>query len=62
MTFTDVLVSSYQTGAGGGEGVPVEQISLNFTKVEMEYYSQNEKGVMKSEGKRGWDVKKNAKA
>ena len=31
---TDVLISGYQTG-GGGTDVPTDQVSLNFSKVEI---------------------------
>jgi len=59
-TFKDVLVSSYQTG-GSGEDLPVENLSLNFTSVQQEYFTQSDKGVLKSAGKSGWDVKTNKK-
>ncbi len=58
--FKDVMVSSYQTG-GAGEGLPVESLSLNFTSVTQEYFTQDEKGSTKSAGKSGWDVKINKK-
>ncbi len=58
--FKDVMVSSYQTG-GAGEGLPVESLSLNFTSVTQEYFTQDEKGATKSAGKSGWDVKTNKK-
>jgi len=67
-TFKDVLVSSYQTGGAGEdlpvesvEDLPVESVSLNFTSMQQEYFTQDEKGVMKSAGKAGWDVKTNKK-
>jgi type VI secretion system secreted protein Hcp len=31
---SDVLISSYQTGASSGDVVPTDQVSLNFTKIE----------------------------
>ena len=47
VTFTDLLVSSYQTGGSGGAAVvPMDQISLNFTKVEMEYKEQKPDGSL----------------
>jgi len=61
-TFTDLVISSYQTGAsGGGDPIPTEQVSFNFTKVEMEYKPQDSKGVLGASIKHGWDVKLNQK-
>jgi type VI secretion system secreted protein Hcp len=40
-TFSDLLISSYQAaGHTGGDGLPGDQFSLNFTKIEMEYKEQ----------------------
>jgi len=58
--FKDVLVSSYQTG-GAGDGLPVESVSLNFTSMTQEYFTQDAKGATKPAGKAGWDVKTNKK-
>jgi type VI secretion system secreted protein Hcp len=57
MKLTDVLVSSYQTGASSE--LPQESISLNFSKIEWEYLAQDEKGATKSAGKAWWSVKEN---
>jgi type VI secretion system secreted protein Hcp len=32
--FSDVLVSSYQTGGSSGDSIPTESISLNYAKIE----------------------------
>lgn len=57
---TDVLVSSYQTNGAGGMGqAPSETITLNFGKITMEYFEQDNKGTVTSAGKAGWDVKAN---
>jgi type VI secretion system secreted protein Hcp len=37
----DVLVSSYQTGGSSGADAPMEQISLNFNKVSLEYIAND---------------------
>ena len=60
--FTDLLISSYQTGASAGspEG-PVDQISFNFAKIEVEYRPQKADGSLDTAVKAGWDVKKNKK-
>src|ERR1043166_6769935 len=41
VTMSDVLVSSYQTGGSAqGDEIPMDQISLNFAKLEHEYRQQ----------------------
>ena len=57
--FTDVLVSSYNTGGSGGSEVPMDQIALNYSKIEIDYLAQNEKGITTSAGKKWWDQKTN---
>jgi len=62
ITFSDIVISSYQTGGADGSGVmPMDQISFNFTKVKMESKFQDKQGIIKSGGVGGWDTKKNAK-
>jgi type VI secretion system secreted protein Hcp len=56
--FTDVLVSSYQTG-GSGEALPTDQISLNFGKIEVEFRPQKPDGSSGAPATAGWDIKKN---
>jgi type VI secretion system secreted protein Hcp len=60
-TFTDLLVSSYQTGGSAGDVVPTDQISLNFTQIEVEYKEQKQDGTLGPSVKAGWNVKTNAK-
>ncbi len=58
VTFTDLMVSTYQTGgSGGGDVVPVDQISLNFTKVEIEYKEQKPDGTLGGAIKAHYDMK-----
>jgi len=47
-TFYDAEVKSYQTGGSGDnkDEVPVEHISLGFSKVEVEYKEQNAEGLL----------------
>lgn len=60
--FNDILVSSYQTsGSPGGDEVPIESISLNFTKVFVEYCEQKPDGGLEAPIPAGWDLKKNEK-
>ena len=62
ITFTDLLVSSYQTGGAGQDDViPEEQISLNFAKIEFDYKEQKRDGTMAGSTKAGYDVKANKK-
>ena len=60
-TFSELLVSSYQTGGSQGEVVPVDSISLNFTKIEFAYKIQKADGTLGDEFKAGYDLKKNTK-
>ena len=46
VTFTDLLVTNYQTSGGGGDVVPMDQISLNFSEIEMEYKEQKADGSL----------------
>jgi type VI secretion system secreted protein Hcp len=59
ITMTDLLVSSYQTG-GSGE-IPMDQVAINFSKIEFEYKPQKADGTLDSPVKTGWDVKTNTK-
>ena len=61
VTFHDLLVSSYQSGGGHGETLPVDSISLNFAKVEKEYKEQKADGTLGGAIKAGWDLKLNKK-
>src|ERR1017187_870709 len=58
--FTELLVSSYQTGgAGQSDIIPVDQISINFAKLEYGYKEQNADGSLGGETKKGYDFKGN---
>ena len=57
VTFTDLLVSSYNTG--GSSDIPMEQISLNFAKIEFEYKEQKPDGTLGGAVKAGYDLKLN---
>jgi type VI secretion system secreted protein Hcp len=59
-TFTDLLVTGYQTGgAEGGEVLPTDQVSLNFTKLKVEYRAQKADGSLDAPVAAGWDIKSN---
>jgi type VI secretion system secreted protein Hcp len=57
--FTDVLVSSYQTGGSAGDVIPMDSISLAFSRVEMEYRPQKADGSLDTPIAAGWDLKQN---
>jgi len=59
--FTDLLISSYQTGGSRGDLIPVDQVSFNFSKIEFEYKPQSADGRVTSPVKAGYDLKKNTK-
>lgn len=62
VTFSDLLVSSYQTGGSShGDIVPTDQISLNFAKIEFEYKEQKPDGTLGGTVKAGYDLKANKK-
>ena len=57
--FSDLLVSSYQTGGASESVIPLDQISLNFSKIEFEYKEQTDKGTLGGAVKAGYDLKAN---
>jgi type VI secretion system secreted protein Hcp len=60
VTFNEVLVSSYQTGGSAhSDVVPMDQVSLNFSKIEFEYHEQKPDGSLAGAIKTGYDLKQN---
>ena len=58
-TMTDVLVSSYQTGASQGT-TPADQFALNFGRIDVEYKEQRPDGSLDPIGIRtGYDLRMN---
>lgn len=58
-TLTNVLITSVSTGGSGGEDRLTENITLNFEKVKVEYFGQDEAGATASKGKFGYDISAN---
>ena len=59
-TFEDLLISSFQIGGSGhGDIVPVEQVSFNFSTIEMEYKEQKADGSLSAATKGGWNQSTN---
>ena len=55
--FTDVIVSSYQTAGSTHETEgPIDQASLSFARIEVEYRPQKADGSLDAPVKAGWDV------
>jgi type VI secretion system secreted protein Hcp len=58
--FSDVLVTSYQTGGTGhADVVPTDQVSLSFAKIEVEYKQQRPDGSHVPGGQFKFDLKTN---
>ncbi|MGV3533488.1 MAG: Hcp family type VI secretion system effector [Chthoniobacteraceae bacterium] len=58
VTMSDLLVSSFQTGGSAhGEELPIDQVSLNFSKIEWEYKEQKPDGTVGGTTKTGYDLK-----
>jgi type VI secretion system secreted protein Hcp len=59
--FTDCIVSSFQTGGSGGSDIlPMDQISLNFGKIEYQYREQKADGTLGGAVKAVYDLKQRA--
>jgi type VI secretion system secreted protein Hcp len=57
-TFSNVTVSSYHVG-GSTDDVPIDEVSLAFAKVQMDYKPQKVDGSLAAAIHAGWDVKLN---
>src|SRR5262245_1213752 len=58
VTFTDLLVSSFQTnGDAHANSLPVDSISLNFAAIEVEYKIQNADGSLSPGAKVKYNLK-----
>lgn len=61
VTMSDLLVSSYQQGGAAGDELPTDQVSLNFSKIEVWYREQDASGKPGDITTAGWDLAKNVK-
>jgi type VI secretion system secreted protein Hcp len=57
---TDVLVSAYHTG-GSVDVPPTDQVSFDFSRIQVELRTQKADGGLGTAVKAGWDVKANKK-
>lgn len=59
-TFTDVMVTSYQTGgAASGDEAPMDQVSLSAARIDVSYQQQLPDGTLAAPVRAGWDVRTN---
>jgi type VI secretion system secreted protein Hcp len=58
--FTDVLISSFEEAAAGGEP-PQETLAFNYSKIELDYRPQQPAGQPGAAIKAGWDLQHNVK-
>jgi type VI secretion system secreted protein Hcp len=61
ISLSEVIVSSITSSGSGGDALPTESVSLHFSKIELEYKPQDEKGGLGGVIKAGWDLSKNVK-
>ncbi len=60
--FFDLLVTTYQTeGSANSDVIPIDQVSLSFAKIEVDYVEQKSDGTLAPPIKVGWDVKSGKK-
>jgi type VI secretion system secreted protein Hcp len=59
VTLSDIIVSHVTTAgqAAGTDGLPNEQVALNFSKVNFEYKEQGADGTLKGTVAGGFDIK-----
>jgi type VI secretion system secreted protein Hcp len=56
ITMSEAMVTSLSTGGSGGEDRLTENVTLNFAKVKVEYFKQDNKGVLATAGAFGWNI------
>jgi len=56
---TDILVSSYQTGGSSSDERIVETFSLNFAKIEYQYFTQAASGAADKDEKMEFNAQEN---
>lgn len=61
ITMEKCIITSVSSGGSGGEDRLTENVTLNFAKVKVEYFVQDDKGKTSSAGEYGWDIEANSK-
>ncbi len=59
ITFSDLLVTSFNTGGSHQDEVPTDRVTLNFSKIQYVYAPQTEKGSLGTAIPVGWNLKEN---
>lgn len=57
ITMTEVIVSGVQNSGSSAADLPQESLSLNYAKIQFEYKTQDDKGVLGKPVTAGWDLK-----
>jgi type VI secretion system secreted protein Hcp len=60
ITLSNVLVSSLQLGGSQEDVLPVDQVTLNFTKMEISYAAQKADGTLDSPTVHNYDLSSNS--
>ena len=60
ITMSDELISGFHV-SGSADALPVESITLNFSKLKTEYKPQKADGTLDAAVSAGWDLKGNVK-
>ena len=61
VTMSDILVSGWKQEGSAGDDVPMDQVSMNFSKIRFDYAEQSPTGALGDTTSAGWDVKANTK-
>lgn len=59
--FENIIISAVSTGGSGGEDRLTENVTLNFAKVKMEYWTQAKDGAKGKNANFAWDIPGGAK-
>ncbi len=61
-TFENAFCTSYQVGGSASDPLPTENVTLNFTKVLVEYKEQKPDGSLGAPEQAGWDFEKSKRS
>ncbi len=61
LTMNDLIVTSVSTGGSGGEDRLTENVTLNFSKVKVDYKEQTKTGAPGAAPSAGWNIAENVK-